>query len=144
MRCLAPQHQPMAFHGEHRKVDVRLHGKGNSNYHSARPVHLIITRIKWIRTSGLSIKDVCEMPVRYHSPLVLTSLRSHTSSSSDAHSEVISRGLMLEWHSGISLGRFMECHRPMLGICVFASAYGVPASVNGIASNSRISLWHSM
>jgi len=40
-----------------RKVDVRLPGKGNSNSHGARPVHLIITRIKWIRTSGLSIKN---------------------------------------------------------------------------------------
>ena len=31
-----------------RKVDVRLPGKGNSNPHGARPVHLIITMIKWI------------------------------------------------------------------------------------------------
>ena len=30
----------------YRKVDVRLPGKGNSNYHGARPVHLIITMIK--------------------------------------------------------------------------------------------------
>jgi len=28
------------------KVDVRLPGKGNSNTHGARPVHLIITMIK--------------------------------------------------------------------------------------------------
>ena len=41
---------------EYRKVDVRLPGKGNSNSHGARPVHLIITMIKWIRTSRLSIK----------------------------------------------------------------------------------------
>jgi len=33
------------------------HGKGNSNSHGARPVHLIITMIKWIRTSSLSIKN---------------------------------------------------------------------------------------
>ena len=39
-----------------RKVDVRLPGKGISNSHGARPVHLIITMIKWIRTSRLSIK----------------------------------------------------------------------------------------
>ena len=32
-------------------------GKGNSNSHGARPVHLIITMIKWIRTSRLSIKN---------------------------------------------------------------------------------------
>jgi len=40
-----------------RKVDVRLPGKGNSNSHGARPVHLIITMIKRIRTSRLSIKN---------------------------------------------------------------------------------------
>ena len=40
-----------------RKVDIRLPGKGNSNSHGARPVHLIITMIKWIRTSRLSIKN---------------------------------------------------------------------------------------
>jgi len=39
-----------------RKVDVRLPGKGNSNPHSARPVHLIITMMKWIRTNTLSTK----------------------------------------------------------------------------------------
>ena len=39
------------------KVDVRLPGKGNSNFHGARPVHQIITMIKWIRTSRLSIKN---------------------------------------------------------------------------------------
>ena len=31
--------------------------KGNSNSHGARPVHLIITMIKWIRTSRLSINN---------------------------------------------------------------------------------------
>ena len=40
-----------------RKVDVRLPRKGNSNSHGARPVHLIITMLKWIRTSRLSIKN---------------------------------------------------------------------------------------
>ena len=34
-----------------RKVDVRLPEKGTSNSHGARLVHLIITMIKWIRTS---------------------------------------------------------------------------------------------
>ena len=38
-------------------VDVRLLGKGNSHSHGARPVHLIVTIIKWIRTSRLSIKN---------------------------------------------------------------------------------------
>ena len=32
-----------------RKVDVMLPGKWNSNSHGARPVHLIITMIKWTR-----------------------------------------------------------------------------------------------
>ena len=39
-----------------RKVDVRLPGKENSNSHGARPVHQIISMIKWIRTSRKSIK----------------------------------------------------------------------------------------
>ena len=34
-----------------REVDVRLPGKGHSKAHGARPVHLIITVIKWIQTS---------------------------------------------------------------------------------------------
>ena len=39
-------------------LDVRLPGKGISNgCGGARPVHLIITMIKWIRTSRLSIKN---------------------------------------------------------------------------------------
>ena len=36
---------------------VWLPGKENSNSHGARPVHLIITMLQWIRTSGLSIKN---------------------------------------------------------------------------------------
>ena len=40
-----------------RKVDIRLPGKGNSNPHGTRPVHQIISLIKWIRTSSLSIKN---------------------------------------------------------------------------------------
>jgi hypothetical protein len=39
-----------------KKVDVRLACKGNSNSHDARPVHLIITMIQWIRTSSFSKK----------------------------------------------------------------------------------------
>ena len=46
-----------------RKVDVRLPGKGSSNSHGARPVHQIITMIKWIQTSRLSIKNsLCRTP----------------------------------------------------------------------------------
>ena len=40
-----------------RKVDVRLPKKLNSNSLGARPVHLIITMIKWIRTSRLWYLD---------------------------------------------------------------------------------------
>ena len=47
------------------KVDVRLPGKGNSNSHGARPVHLIITRMKWIRTSRLSIKNSLSLLQQY-------------------------------------------------------------------------------
>ena len=38
-------------------VDFHPPGKGNSNSDGARPVHQIITMIKWIRTSRLSIKN---------------------------------------------------------------------------------------
>jgi len=55
-RFLAPK--VLVAHGRVRKVDVRLPGKGNSNSHGARPVHLIITMIKWFRTSRLSIKEL--------------------------------------------------------------------------------------
>ena len=40
-----------------RGVDVGLPGNGNSDSHGARSVHLIITMIKWIRISRLSIKN---------------------------------------------------------------------------------------
>jgi len=39
------------------KVDVRLPGKVDSNSLGARPVHQIISMIKWIRTSRLSMKN---------------------------------------------------------------------------------------
>ena len=39
----------------HRKVVPRLPGKGNSNFHGARPIYQIIPMIEW--TSRLSIKD---------------------------------------------------------------------------------------
>ena len=48
---------PLPVRLRHIRVDVRLPGKGKSNSHGARPVHLIITMIKWIRTSQLSIKN---------------------------------------------------------------------------------------
>ena len=48
-----------------RKADARLPGKGISNSHGARPVHLIITMIKWIRTSRLSINNSLSLRVRH-------------------------------------------------------------------------------
>ena len=45
------------MYGYLEELDVRLPGKGYSNSHGARPVHLIITMLKWIRTSRLSIKN---------------------------------------------------------------------------------------
>ena len=55
VRYIRPAGDPACGPGV-RKVYVRLPGKGNSNSHGARPVHLIITMLKWIRTSKLSIK----------------------------------------------------------------------------------------
>ena len=46
----------MTFSSPTRKVDRRLPGKGHSNSHGAWPVHQIISMMKWIRTSRLSIK----------------------------------------------------------------------------------------
>jgi len=54
-----------------RKVDVRLPGKENYNSHGARPVHLIITMIKWIRTSRLSMKNsLSDLAQRDQPPVV--------------------------------------------------------------------------
>ena len=44
------------------KVDIRLPGKGTSNSHGARPVHIIITLITWIRIGMLSIKSSFSPP----------------------------------------------------------------------------------
>ena len=61
-----------------REQGVGLPAKGNSNSHSARPVHLIVTMMQWIRTSRLSMKDslclehaqACPKPAicAYHQP----------------------------------------------------------------------------
>ena len=48
-----------------RKVDARLPGKGNSNSHGARPVHLIISMMKWSWTSRFSVQD--SLPCRAQS-----------------------------------------------------------------------------
>ena len=48
---LVLQDGPAVSQASTRKVDVKLPGEGDSNSHGARPVHRIITMIKWIRTS---------------------------------------------------------------------------------------------
>ena len=48
------------------KVDVRLPGKRNSNSHGARPIHLITTMIKGVRTSRLSIKNSLSLVQVFH------------------------------------------------------------------------------
>jgi len=58
LRCTATlRNEQIPPAGRAKKVDVRLPEKGNSNSHGARPVHLIVTMIKWIRTSRLSIQN---------------------------------------------------------------------------------------
>ena len=55
--CLADS-EGVCVAGSAQFVDVLVRRnllKGNSNSHGARPVHLIITMIKWIRTSNLFI-----------------------------------------------------------------------------------------
>ena len=44
------------FRFKSKKASVKLPREGNANSHGARPVHLIITMMKWMRTSRLSIK----------------------------------------------------------------------------------------
>ena len=68
------------YPSESRKVDVRLPGEGNSNTHGARPIHLIITMIKLIRTSRLSITNSLSDLGELSPPTGVTrcaSLRSH-------------------------------------------------------------------
>jgi len=43
-------------------VGIELPGKGNSNFHDAKPVYQIISMIKWIRTSRLSIQNSLYAP----------------------------------------------------------------------------------
>ena len=40
-----------------RQVDARQPGKGKANSYGARPVHLIVTMMKWTLTSRMSIKN---------------------------------------------------------------------------------------
>ena len=48
------------------KKKKKLPGKVNPNPHGARPVHLMITMIKWTRTSRLSIQNSLSDPPPHH------------------------------------------------------------------------------
>ena len=64
--------------GVPQNLDVRVLSppeNGNSNSHGARPVHLIITMIQWIRTSRLSIQNSLS---RHLPPAFLLSLLNLT------------------------------------------------------------------
>ena len=75
-----------------RKVDARLPGKGNSNSHDARPVHLIITMMRWILTSRLKINNSTpewsmthfDMFLKVNSPSFLGKLTSKVNSRSES------------------------------------------------------------
>ena len=54
------------------KVDERLPEKGKSDSHGARPVHIIITMIKWIRTNRLSVKNSLSQTAWYSVSLSLS------------------------------------------------------------------------
>ena len=56
----------LAFRSHFQMMCPIIPGKGNSDSHGARPVHLTITTIKWIRTSKLSITNCPSAP-----PLIL-------------------------------------------------------------------------
>ena len=56
-------------------VDVRLLGKGNSKSQGSRPVHQIISMIKWIGTGKLSIKNSLSSVVQHR---VIFTLHSRT------------------------------------------------------------------
>ena len=61
----------------YRKVDVRRHGKGNSNFRGARPVHLITTTVRWVWTSRLSVENyLSALPRSKKDVLPLLSLES--------------------------------------------------------------------
>ena len=59
------------------KVDIRLPGKENSNSHGARPVHQIITMIRWIQTIRLSTKkSLCRQRLTFTDGLTFTEVWS--------------------------------------------------------------------
>ena len=75
--CGAVQHRSLAarVRREERREERRPGGKGDSNSHGARPVHLIITMIKWTRTSGLPIKNSFSVRSSPSYPPTLTTRR---------------------------------------------------------------------
>ena len=69
-------------------------GKRKSNYHGARPVPLIITMIKWIRTSRLSIENSL-----FTGAPLLTFHVTITSGVSRGGCRVVSSSLLLLYYS---------------------------------------------
>ena len=73
-----------------RKVDARLPEKRHSNSHCARPVHQIISMIKWIPTSRLSIqkrRSLCDLAA--HRPLSLAFIEIVTYVQSNCDSFIV-------------------------------------------------------
>ena len=73
-------HNPAVCLEQARKVDARLPGKVISKSHGARPVHRIITMMKWIWSSRLSIEKSFsgESPDTMHLETSLASTPLHT------------------------------------------------------------------
>jgi hypothetical protein len=92
-----------------RKADIRLPGKGNPNSQGARPVHKIISKIKWIRTSRSSIKISPSAPPVYRGQVTLQlrrvehPIRPHEKSWSDSVIKWI-RASRLSMKNPLSLG----------------------------------------
>jgi len=58
----------------------------NAKSHGARPVHLIITMIKWIQTSGLSIKNSLSTAAARRRCRILSAAAGSVGSCSASHS----------------------------------------------------------
>ena len=56
VRPTKPASSPQTRNPHTQNLVARLSGEWNSNSHGARPIHLIITMIRWIRTSSSSVK----------------------------------------------------------------------------------------
>ena len=114
-----------------RNVDARLHGKGNSNSHGARPVHLIITMMKWIRTSRLSIKNsLSYCAVEWLKCLdVGRVFRARIDFSSEAGSYL--RRIDFVYHSTLGLRVIKKKKTSMLTLLIICRVWGLGFGVYG-------------